>query len=292
MHADIPDGDLPDCDIPNGDIPEHSTRSIAQDIKAYIRRFCRDLGENEASSTVARSMATSIARSWATMRELRRPYNQRCVGAASLYMAWHVTRRPITLQVLSAAFGVGEEDILAICSHIYPIRTQLIKVPALEPLNGGHIEGMLAFLPSPDHGNGSINDEEWRHLQRNDRAWHEALDICVHHTIELGGPRVERISESIAVKIFHQRHLGLRAQSIVVAIAFFMASHLLGSGASLRRIGELVNIDERILAMAYARVYPLRNQLVKPRIITQIGMENLPRAIEALPALNWPPLEA
>lgn len=279
------------AEISNAEIPEHSTGSIERNINTYIRILCHNLGQTEVSKTVACSMAKSVASSWATIRNLSSPRVQRCVATASLYMASHVIRQPVTLQLLDRVLGVGEENILAICSHTYPSRMRLIDVQTLEPLVGGHIEGMLAFLPSPDHGFEIINNEEMRRVLRNDRPWQEAIDICVRHATEMGGPMAEVIAKSIAGMILRESHLGFRAQSIVVVIAFFMASHLLGSGASLQRIGELVNIDERSLAMAYAYVFPLRNQLIKPRTITRIGMENLPRAIEALPALSWPPLE-
>ena len=77
---------------------------------------------------------------------------------------------------------------------------------------------------------------------------------------------------------------------LVAAIGLYMASHLLGRQASSRRIEDSVGIDEGALGTAYARIYPLRHRLINPSILVRIGLHNLPRALEALPDLDWPPL--
>ena len=80
-------------------------------------------------------------------------------------------------------------------------------------------------------------------------------------------------------------------------VACSMATSVARSWAIMRDMRDLLSRhDQQYVAaaslhMAYARIYPLRNQLIKSRIITQIGLENMSRAIEALPALNWPPLD-
>ena len=286
----------------NTDMPRtasDSFDSIALIINAYVEYFCHALGVILPSDAVG-TLALSMARKMVMLRashliDLHQRQTQRSVAAASLYMASHVMRRPKTLLEIVSVSGLSALDISLIYSQVYPIRMQLIDAQALEYVVGGHVEGMLAFLPFPDRGNENIDDEEERRELHNycidpPHSWSERIENCLHHSMELGGPRIEIICGEIAMGIFDERHLGLHSQMLVVAVGFYMASHLLGSGASFQRIGELVNVDERVLRMAYARVYPLRNQLIKPSLLLQIGLENLPRAIEALPALNWPPL--
>ena len=289
--------------IMNADMPRTALNSILDIVsilRAFVEYYCPALGVILPSDTVgivAISMASSMARSGAPhLIDLHQRQTQRCVAAASLYMASHVMRRPKTPLEIARVSGLRAHEITFLYSQIYPIRMQLVNVQALEHIVGGHIEGMLAFLPSPDRGNEVIDEEEERRELQNFRidppnSWSERIENCLRHSMELGGPRIETICGEIATAILDERHLGLRSQMLVVAIGFYMSSHLLGSGASFQRIGELVRIDGRILGMAYARVYPLRNQLIKPSMLSQIGLENLPRAIEALPALNWPPLE-
>ena len=293
--------------IMNADIPSiprnalDSTRDIELFTVAFMEHFCYALGETGPFHTVrfvANSMARSMARSRAPhSMDLRQRQIQRSVAAASLYMASHVTRRPKTPMEITRVSGVSADQILSIYRQIYPVRMQLIDARALEHVVSGHVEGMLAFLPLPDRGDGIIHDEEvQREIERlpvpPSHLLYKDLIFELRHYMELGGSRIDVISLDIAIWILGERHLGLRSPRLVVAIGFYMAMHLLGFGASFQRIGEVVDINERVIEMAYARVYPLRNQLIKPSMLTHIGLENLPRAIEALPALNWPPLEA
>ena len=287
----------------NADMPRTASNSnsdIGSIINGWVDSYVRILhgtGPPDTLGIVAGSIARSMARSRAPhLVDLHQRQDQRTVAAASVYMASHIMRRPKTPMDIARVCCVWPFDMFSMYSQTYPIRMQLIDAQALEHVVGGHVEGMLAFLPSPDRGNGVIDEEEERRELQHFRidpphSWSERIENCLRHSMELGGPRIETICGEITKGILDERHLGLRSQMLVFAIGFYMASHLLGSGASFQRIGELARIDERILGMAYARVYPLRNQLIKPSMLSQIGLENLPRAIEALPALNWPPLE-
>ncbi|KAL9137342.1 MAG: hypothetical protein Q9175_001442 [Cornicularia normoerica] len=261
-----------------------------------VRNLCTAFGDPDLPHTVgivARSMARLL------MRSVRNQTHEE-IAAASIYIASHLVRQPKSPLEIAPLAGVSPDQILSVYSQIYPNRMQFIAARDLERIAEDHVDGMLAFLPPPDGGNGDVDDgEERREFQRQrvplDHLLDEAEEICFLLSEELGrgemgGQRVNFISRRIASEILLEGYLGLRSPPLAVATGLYMASHLLGHQASSRRIADLAGINEGTLRTAYTRVYPLRGRLIKPCMLSQIGLEDLPRALEALPALNWPPL--
>ena len=239
---------------------------------------------------VAKSMARHLI-------DLLRGQSHSAIAAVSVYMASHVVRRPNSPMEISRVAGVSPDQIQSVYRQVYPIRMQVIDAWMLINIAGGDLECMLRFLPPPDGRYGIIDDDDERHeLQRQQVPPHlvrEVMNLCLHRSADLvglGGSSLYSISREIAAMIVLERHHDLRSPALVAAIGSYMASHLLGHQTSSRRIADSVGIDEGALGMAYARIYPLRHRLIKPSMLMRIGLRNLPRALEALPDLAWPPL--
>lgn len=260
------------------------------------RNFCLAFHDRDFSdivSVVSRGMARYLMRIFEN-------HTQQEIAATSIYMASHLVGQPKTPTEISRVAGVSPNRIQSVYRQVYPERMQFIGASSLAIIAGDHVEGMLAFLPAPDDGNGVMGEEEERQeLQRYHIRLHDLSEQVERIlSMNLGGSRsVSVISEDIATRIIGDIHSGgalesisgLRSPRLIVAIGLYMASHLLGLQTSPRRIADLVGIDERTLKWAYGRVYPQRNLLIKSGMLPYIGLENLPRALEALPALNWPP---
>ena len=273
--------------------PAASSTEGLRTIASYVTEFCFIFGDDEdeafyAVGAVARSMARRL-------RDLVQNQSQRSIAAASIYMASHVVRHPKSLREISQIAEVSADQIRSIYEQVYPNRMHVIDPRILEEIAGDDVEGMLTFLPRPEPGSELIDHgrealREVRRLTIPPRLPREAKRICAHQHLELGGVRLYGLSLSIVQEVVLETYPHIRSPNLFAAIGFYMASHLLGLGMSARRIAEQFCTDEGTLGTAYARVYPLRNQIIHPSMLVAIGLENLPRALEALPALNWPPV--
>ena len=193
---------------------------------------------------------------------------------------------------------LSPDRIRSVYALVYPIRTQLIDADNLVLIAGNRLEGMLAFLPPPDRENVIIDDEEqWLcELQSQNTSPQqlpfETCQLCFNLYGYLGGPSTYYICIEISESGVLERRLGIRSPRLKVTIGLYVATNLLGLQVSYQRISDLVGINEYTLTVAYARIHPWADQLLQPRMLRHIGRENMPRALEAVPALNWPLLEA
>lgn len=258
---------------------------------AYVRDFCFVFDDDEAFyavGAVARSMAHRL------MGLVRNP-SHRSIAAASIYMASHILRYPKSPEEIPQISGVSADQIRSIYEQIYRNRMHVIDPRILDEISGD-VEGMLALLPRPERGTEIIeHGREPREVRRRNiplppQLQNSAARICARQHLELGGVRLYTLSTRIFKEVVLETYPDIRSPNLFAAIGLYMASHLLGLGISARRIAEQVCTEEGILRTAYARVYPLRNQIIDPSMLVAIGLENLPRALEALPALNWPPV--
>ena len=259
---------------------------------SLIREWCLAFGDFVPLYPVvfvARSIARHFIQSYQHQNR-----DQRSMVAVSIYMASHLVRQPKTPTEIFPVIGISPEEIRHVYRQAYPNRMQFIAAEDIEVLAGGNIEGMLAFLPRPDRENDIMdNDEDRRELQSQHvrpNLLYEDRDSFFLWIIDQIGPDYSGISIDISREILQESSLGLRSPRLVATISLYMAKHLLGFQPSFRRIASSVDIDEGTLETAYARIYRLRHQLIKPSILSHIALENLPKALEALPALNWPPL--
>ena len=216
---------------------------------------------------------------------------QLSIAATSIYMASHLVRRPKTLTEISQVVGVRLDEIRHLYRQAYPNRMQLIDPVDVVCLARGYIEGMLAFLPPPNRGVVVIdNDEERGNLQDGDvrptRHQYADMEPFFRHLVRVSGADVSSISSEIASEILRERSLDLRSLALVAEISWYIGMHLLGLRSSSPQFTNL----EGALGTAYARVYHLRRRIIKPNILTHIALANLPRAVQALPPLDWPPL--
>ena len=256
-------------------------------------RLRRELGVifGEPVSTVIR-----VAASMVTLIKLNLPNeDRRSKVALSFYIASHLLRRPKSPEEASGVFGVRPDRI----RHVYSLgwfnRKQFLHRITLELIAGNRVDGMVAFLPPPDPDDGVIDAEEERHeLQRRNTAPQliadEMDDLCIRYSQTFGGVNTYFISIAISRNNLLERRLGLRSPLLKAAIGVYMAAHLLGRQLFSGHIAHVMDINAGTFKTAYARAYPVRDELIKPSMLRRIASENMARALEAIPALNWPPL--
>ena len=216
------------------------------------------------------------------------------ITAVVFYMASHLLRqlRSPDNYLLEAS----PDQIRSVYTYAYPIRRQFVYADVLDFIAGNRLAGMLAFLPPQNGTNAMIDDEEERQelgrqhyspQQLND----EAYELCRGSSSYFGFPNVEYISKKICKMELLERRLGLRSPPLEAAISIYMAMHLLAGQVSVQRIAYLLGITENNLDIGYARIYPVRYHLLKPKMFCAIARENMLRALEAMPPFSWPPLE-
>ena len=242
------------------------------------------------------TVAASIAR---LLRQHLPHFEQAAIAAVSVYMSSYLLHRPINHEDIARVSGIDAARIRSVYISAYFVREQLIDVQMLDYVIGDYVEGMLAFLPLPGGGNGIIDDvEARREVQRQHMSRSVVIEEMKQILIgcsygideEYRSYSIFEIAMEISKMGLLERQIGLISPPVKVAVGLYMAKHLLGNQIPARRIAELVDVNEDTLYTAYARVYPVRDQLIKPFMLGIIGVENLPRALEALPALSWPPL--
>ena len=218
------------------------------------------------------------------------------IEAVSTYITSYLLRRPRSPEAVSTVFGVDPEQIRQVYRRAYNCRMQFIDPQILGLLAGNNLNGLLEYLPRPHGENRIIDDEAQRQEIQHQRATprrlaNETHDLCHRYAAHFGGPKAYLISNEIIKVVILGPRLGLRSPAYKASISLYMAAHLLGHPISSQRTAEVMGINENSFKAAYARVYPVRDQFIKPIILQLVGMYSLPRALEAIPALNWPPLE-
>ncbi len=223
---------------------------------------------------------------------------RRPIATLCSYIASHLMHQPLGLEEVSPPNGVDASLIHSLYVQIYFKRLQFLDASGLEHMAEGHTEGLVAYLPPAENGNGEIERvdsdggrREAQFRQVSDRLiLDDALHMCNRHCVQLGSAWVCPIARAIVQEPLLEIHLGLRSPLLKAAVGLYMAAHLLGLGVPPRRIADLVGVTEGNFNTAYARVYPMRERLIKASMFEYVGLENMPRAIEAMPTLNWPPL--
>lgn len=232
----------------------------------------------------------------------------------SIYIAWYLLEPDDSvanfLADLSETSEVVEDDILDLYRQLYPNQMRLIRPEMLPGLFGSKTEGILALLPAPDAENGSSNrgdesdgegstsGETSLHtadaLETREQDLRDHDEISEHSTEEGGRPNagfVVEVSDRILDNMRIHSVLTARDRPFREAVCTFMAFHILGSEASYSEIASVHGIDESRLREDYAHVFPRRHELVGSEVAEHMGRDDLERALEAFPALNWPPLE-
>lgn len=214
--------------------------------------------------------------------------------AVAFYMASHLLRQLTRPE--SYLLVASPDSIRSAYTYAYPIRRQFIHADILDLIAGNRLGGMLAFLPPPEGATGMIDDEEeQRELRRQNRSpqqlTDESYELCRDSSSYFGDPNIEYISKMICEMELLERRLGLRSPPLKAAISIYMAIHLLGGQVPVQRIAYLLDITESNLNIGYARIYPVRYHLLKPKMLSAIACGNMPRALEAMPPFNWPPLQ-
>ena len=217
------------------------------------------------------------------------------LNAVCFYMASHLLHRPKSAQEVAGSIGLRVDRIRSIYALVYPIRAQLIDVGTLQLLAGNRPEILLAFIPPP---NGEIvivddGEQRLRELQSENAT---PQQLCETYKIisschrDLGGWLTYCVSAEICRSGLLERRLGFRCAHLNAGIGLYMAANLLGIQSSCQRIANLVGVHEGALRAAYARIHPWADQLLQPRWLWYIGVDKMPRALQAVP-MNWPPLE-
>ena len=256
-------------------------------------RIARSLGVmwGESVSTVV-NVAASIA---ALMAVHTHPLDSNCMGAVCFYMASHLLHRPKSAEEVAGSTSLSPDRIRFVYELVYPLRAQLIDLKTLVLISGNHPEGIVALLPPPDSENVIIDDEEqWIRELQSQNTFPQQLYFEIGRLLDLyghlGGFGLS--THLISIKIISsgvlERRFGLRSPRLKIAIGLYMATNLLGLQVSCQRITDLVGINEYSLRAAYARIHPWAAQLLEPSMLWHIGM---PRALEAVAALHWPPLD-
>lgn len=158
------------------------------------RNFCRAFHDGTVSDVVgvvSRCMTPHL------MRFLQN-HTQQEIAATSIYMASHMVGRPKTLIEISRVAGVSPNQIHSVYRQVYPNRVQCIDARNLGVIAGYHAEGMLAYLPPPDRGNGTVDDEEDGPEPHQHFPLHHLLD-------EVGEILAMNLGDSTMVNIISER---------------------------------------------------------------------------------------
>ena len=290
----LEDGIL-DVDRPNAFRASTGPGLLLETLDRLLSIFIR-----ESTGSLGRVTASILSRMRGLRDENSRPALQNrnlpIMVAVSFYMASHLLRQPRSPEEsLLGELRLSADRIRSIYTSIYPLRAQFLDSGILGLIAGNRLDGMLAFLPPPDGANASIGDKELR--RESGRQKHssgnvndEVYGLCHSFSTNVGGPTAEYIAKKICKKGLVERRLGLTFPPLKAAIGLYMAAHLLGVQVSAQRIANMLSISEGTLKTGYARVYPVRHKLLEPGMLRAIGHANMPRALEAMPRLDWPPL--
>ena len=290
-------------EVPTGSLPRGPDAGRSEPVRvlrapvapAGQRPRERSLTSNERS--LIRAMTTVAESMGFLMRQRLQYLDEQSIAAVCVYMAVHLLRRPLTPEQISSIGGLSLDRIRATYLQLYAIRTQFIDPRVLELIAGNHVEGLLAFLPPPDGEDIIVNaEEERRNFQHQANIQRLVLEKtylyehCLRLFENLGNPNVYFISVEISRRALSEGSLGLLSLPMKVAIGLYMAAHLVGFPMSPQRITHLLIINEDSFKAAYARAYAVRYQLITPSMLRWVGLESMPRAFRAMPALNWPRL--
>ena len=307
------------------DRPSANTWRMGGPDERVTLEICDWLCEELNLASEVSSMAQLITRPLSRM--LRGHFHSpECKAAVSVFIAWFLLNPgfgagsvDILLPDVTHRTRVGEEHIRSTYRHIYPNRMELIDADLPPGLARLHMEGILAFLPSPNPEDSIASSEEGendREDEISERELGDLAEISEQLSAAVGGDEdlfdivedlaeqlsaavggdedlfdiVEDLAEQILNTMDDESELADRSEQLRGAVCTFMACHLMGAEISYSDVARIHGVSERLLREAYAYIFPRRNNLIEPETIKIMGIGNLERVLSALPALNWPSL--
>lgn len=283
------------------DRPSANTRRMGGRDESDTIEICDWLCEELNFASEVRSMAQSITHPLSRM--LRGHFHSpECKAAVSVFIAWYLLNPGFGAGVVEIRIAdvthrtrVGEEHIRSTYHHIYPNRMELIRSNLLPGLARLHMEGILAFLPSPNPEDSITGSEEENDGEDeiSERELGDLAEIRDQLCAAVGGDEglsevVEYLAEQILDTMHDESELTDRSEQLRGAVCTFMACHLMGVEISYSDVARIQGVSERLLREAYAYIFPRRNNLIEPDLTETMGIGNLERVLGALPALNWP----
>ena len=286
------------------DRPSANTRRMGGPDERVTLEICDWLCEELNLASEVSSMAQSITHPLSRM--LRGHFHSpECKAAVSVFIAWLLLNPgfgagsvDILLPDMTHRTRVGEEHIRSTYRHIYPNRMELIESDLLPGLARLHMEGILAFLPSPNPEDSIASSEEEendREDEISERELGDLAEIREQLCAAVGGDEdlseiLEDLAEQILNTMDDESELADRSEQLRGAVCTFMACHLMGAEISYSDVARIHGVSERLLREAYAYIFPRRNNLIEPETTETMGIGNLERVLGALPTLNWPSL--
>lgn len=290
--------------LEHGIVTETPRRSENERSLEVWHESCNELNLSSRANAIAFQMAQRLG----TLGWMG-GHNGFCVGTAAMYIVSHIMGEPKSPEHISSVVNVEPHHIRGVYRCIYPNRDRLVFRELLaEPAaranlqgvfrlshNGACLEDMLALLPTPAHGNGSIEgdteafavSELEYHLISHREDLEQLVDrFCTELGYDQGlvGGFIELFCQDIAHSIRNSMFLAGRSPQPIIAVSIYMSSHLLGVGTSIKRISEVVGVSERTIRTAYKSIYPRRNELVK------LDFYRRAPHIKLRQALAWPAL--
>jgi transcription initiation factor TFIIB len=107
-----------------------------------------------------------------------------------------------------------------------------------------------------------------------------ARDLCVRYCSQLGlsNQQFVKVSQGLADKISTVGDLAGRSPLSVAAACIYMASALLGSPRSAKKISDIAGVSDGTIRTAYKFLYQDRERLIEPEwlVSEKASMDNLP----------------
>ena len=211
------------------------------------------------------------------------------IAGATVYIVSHLLGHPRSSLEISRVLYLAEHRIRSLYNHIYADRESLIDPSMLEELGRGHMEEVLAFLPSPDSNEEVIGNEyEPSSYSVNARFLGSLCGRFCHQLGHRGS--VVHLVQQMAEAIRGGSYPGVHLHITISAVSIYMAFHLMGIDTSYGEIQHLTGVAARTIQDSYHRLYPQRNHLIDSRSLEYIGRHDRSRILGTLILLSWPPL--
>lgn len=250
----------------NGEIEDEGDRPSVRELN---HNFCAQLGLDMQITVVSGLIIQKLVE----MERWNEDHTEWCIVAVSIYIASFLAGEPRSAREVAAVTRVDAHHIRYTYDLIYPEREQIVDADFLSLLDNAFDEVDPLNWPAP-----SMTDEEieYDHVS-------ELLRVgCEEGSDELRlDDRFVDFSYSIADHLHDLGFMSHLHPRWMTAIGLFMASHMLGSPVTARRVAEVVGTSESIVRNAYRRVYSCRYQLVGEE---WFGRDDAARAIGRLPS--------
>lgn len=263
----------------------------------YLLDMCRSLQRRLGLSHRLAKMTTDMA---AYMRygDNYRGYNKRCAAVVAMFMVSHIMHEARSLNDVSQAVRVpGVSDITAdhirqVYRLVYPHGEDIVPDEVLAELRKDDISGFAELLPAPIVRDLTTAEESFAEQDEDAMQRPEWSEVVNGSCEELGYDETDCLAVN-SRSIFQNLAFALRdarRSKRMVAAAIFMSSHLLGTSAFYEEVADAVGVGEQSLSSLYRTIYPIRRNVLNPRILAEVGRQDMTRALQAVPPLNWPEL--